>query len=112
MANFFTQFLKSFIRTKYGDYECMVNGRRKRLIVTAEKNQAVAYVVGGDEFPILKSNIASVEQISKRQMVNDLRCYMGKDALVNVYQIQMKNGETAILRLLTASEYKVLTLLK
>ncbi len=112
MANFFKGLLRANT-ANYGDLEGpMTNLKKGRLTLTIEKGKLIAWIVGQDDVELSKDNVKGVELISSHQIIRDLASGGGKTYDVNVYRIEMKNGQVGTLRLLSASEYKVLQFIK
>lgn len=72
----------------------------------------MAWTVGKDDIELTKENVKSIEPLSNSILIKDLGSGGGKDYIVNVYKIEMKNGETGIMRLVSGTEDKVLQLIK
>lgn len=112
MAGFFKGLLRAN-SANYGDLEGpMTNLKSGRLAIAIEKGKCIAWIVGQDDVELSKENVKSVEMISSHQIIRDLSSGGGKPYDVNVYKIEMTNGQVGTLRLLSASEYKVLNLIK
>lgn len=108
MANFFKGLLRANM-TLYGDVDGVAD---TRLSLSVEKGKCIAWAVGTDDVELSRDNVASVSLLSSNQIATDLASGGGKKYMVNVYNIEMKNGKKGIMRLLVATEYKVLSLIK
>ena len=112
MAGFFKGMLRANA-ANYGDLEGPMTGLKSgKLTITIEKGKCIAWIVGQPDIELSKANVAKVEMISGGQIIRDLASGGGKTYNVNVYRIEMKNGQVGTLRLLSGSEYKVLMLIK
>lgn len=111
-----THFFKGLLRANtanYGDLEGSITQLKKgKLSITVEKGKCLAWTVGKDDIELTKENVKSIEPLSNNILIKDLGSGGGKDYIVNVYKIEMKNGETGIMRLVSGTEYKVLQLIK
>lgn len=111
-----TNFLKGILRANsgnYGDLEGpMTNLKSGKLTLAIEKGKCIAWIVNEEDVELSKDNVASVEPISTGIAIKDLTSGGGKDAIVNVYRITLKNGQVGTLRLVANSEYKVLQIIK
>ena len=112
MAGFFKGMLRANA-ANYGDLEGpMTNLKKGKLTLTIEKGKCIAWIVGQDDIELSKDNVKAVELISSNVPIRDLASGGGKPCQVNVYKIEMKNGQVGTLRLVSATEYKVLQLIK
>jgi hypothetical protein len=112
MAGFFKGLLRANAAL-YGDVEGSITElKRGKRSITIEKGQVVLWIVGENDIVLTKDDIEALEPISSNQMVKDLASGGGKLYSVNVYNLILKNGRSGIMRLVSGSEYKVLSLIK
>ncbi len=114
MANF----LKGMLRansTNYGDLEGPMTGIKKgkmQMPVCIEKGKCIAWGVGADDVELSKTTVKGVELIASNQIADDISGGQGKKFSINVYKIEMQDGQVGTLRLISGTEYKVLQLIK
>ena len=112
MAGFFKGLLRAN-STLYGDLEGpMTNLKSGRLSISIEKGKCIAWIVGQDDIELSTENVKNVEKLSDNIVISNLASGGGKQYEVNVYKIEMKNGQVGTLRLVSRLEYKVLQLIK
>ena len=97
----------------HGDLEGpMTKLKSGRLSVSIIDGQVVAWVVGAEDVILSKDNVKAVTLSQSGVSVVDLTSGGGKTNIVNVYTIEMTNGDMGILRLKVESATKVLMLLQ
>lgn len=114
MANFFKGMLRAN-STNYGDLEGPMTGIKKgkmQMPICIEKGKCIAWSVGADDVELSKSTVKGIELIASNQVANDITGGQGQRFSINVYKIEMKNGQVGTLRLISGTEYKVLQLIK
>lgn len=112
MAGFFKCLIRAN-KANYGDLEGpMTNLKKGKLTISIEKGKCIAWISGKDDIELSTENVKSVSLISSNVPIRDLTSGGGKPCQVNVYKIEMKNGQVGTLRLVTSTEYKVLQLIK
>lgn len=114
MANFFKGILRAN-KTNYGDLEGPMTGIKRgkmQMPICIEKGKCLAWAVGSDDVELSKDTVKGVELIAGNQVANDITGGQGKRYSINVYKIEMKNGQVGTLRLISGTEYKVLQLIK
>lgn len=113
MANFFKGMLRLNVFGNYGDLQGpMTNLNKGGFMITIEKGKCIAYIVGQPDIELSRENVQSVQPISKNQKVSDISGCGNKLCDVNIYRIKLKNGQEGTLRLLSGTEYKVLSLIQ
>ncbi len=114
MANFFKGILRAN-KPNYGDLEGPMTGIKKgkmQMPICIEKGKCLAWAVGSPDVELSKDTVKALELISEKQVANDITGGQGKSYQINVYKIEMKDGQVGTLRLISGTEYKVLTLIK
>ncbi len=96
----------------YGDIEGpMTNLKSGSLAITIENEQVIAWIVNAPDVILSKENVASVVLTTSGITVTNLSSGGGKPFTVNVYKIEMKNGQVGVLRLKVNTADRVLNLL-
>ena len=112
MANFFVGLWRASFNN-YGDIEGpMTKLKRGRMTLGILNGHVTAWIVGRDDIEFKKEDVASVTLTDANLMVKDLGSNGGKPVVINVYRIELKNGEVGILRLKRSSAQRILNLLQ
>ena len=112
MAGFFKCLIRANT-SRCGDLEGEMTGLIKgRLSVSIEKGKVIAWAVGSDDIELSKENVMSIDLVDSDLTISDLSSGGGKVYRVNAYKIVMKDGKQGVLRILTGSAVRVLSLLK
>lgn len=112
MANFFKGILRANTGN-YGDIEGpMTNLKSGKLAITLEKGKCIAWIVGQDDVELSKENVKKVELVTSNVEIYDLSSGGGKRYVVNIYSIEMADGSVGTLRLVAATQHKVLALIQ
>lgn len=97
----------------YGDLAGpMTNLKSGSLAITIEDNKVIAWIVNAEDIVLSSENVRSVELTVSSVPVSDLSSGGGKTYTVNIYRIEMTDGQVGTLRLKVATANRVLELLK
>ena len=113
MANFFKGILRVNFKGNFGDLESqMIKNKDHKMAVTIEKGKCIAWIVGEDDIELSTDSIKKIELVDSDVKVSDMFNGASRVAtIVDIYKIEMSNGQVGKLRLIRSTKRRVLALI-